>query len=86
MEQDAFTKDQGTIFGDPFMDLDDKSVVDDAVQRARAFAAVMAAAAGSGDAEKGLTAPVLVDGPTSTVVSTKACAPHFRLLWSQSDL
>jgi hypothetical protein len=78
MEQDAFTEDQGTLFGDPFMDLDDISVVDDAAQRARTFTAVMAAAASSGDDEKGLTAPVLVEGPTSTVVLTKALRTSLR--------
>jgi hypothetical protein len=36
------------------MDLHDKSFVDNAAQRARAVAAVIIAAAGSGDAEKGL--------------------------------
>jgi hypothetical protein len=54
MEQDAFSEEQGTLFGDPFMDLDDKSVVDDAAQRARAVAAIMTAAADGGDAEKAL--------------------------------
>jgi hypothetical protein len=34
MDLDAFTEEQGTLFGDPFMDLDDKFVVDDAEQRA----------------------------------------------------
>jgi hypothetical protein len=41
-------------------------------------AAVMAAAAGSGDAEKGLTAPVVVEGLTSTVVSTMALRASLR--------
>jgi hypothetical protein len=54
MEQEAFTEEQETVCGDPFMDLDNKSVVDDAGQRARAVIAVMTAAAGSGNAEKRL--------------------------------
>jgi hypothetical protein len=54
MEQDAFTEEQGTPLGDPFLDLDDKCVVDDASHRTRAVAAVMTAATGSGDADDGL--------------------------------
>jgi hypothetical protein len=30
MEQDAFTDEQGTFFGIPFMDMDDECVVEDA--------------------------------------------------------
>jgi hypothetical protein len=54
VEQDAWTEEHVTLFGGPFMDLDEKSVVENAAQRARTVAAVMTAAAGSADAEEGI--------------------------------
>jgi hypothetical protein len=53
-------------------------VADDAAQRARAVAAVMTVE-GSSDAEKGMTAPVLVVGPKSTVVSKNSLRDSLRL-------
>jgi hypothetical protein len=52
MEQDAFTAEQWERFGDPFTDMDDECVIEDATQHTRAVAAVVTAAAGSCDAQK----------------------------------
>jgi hypothetical protein len=76
-EHDAFTEEQGTFFGDPFVVLNDISVVHDATQSGRAVAAEALQLSGplllaAVMLKKSLTAPVLVEGPMSTVVSTKA--------------
>jgi hypothetical protein len=59
MEQDTFTEKQWEFFGDPFTDLDDDCVVDGAAQHTRAVAAVVTAAAASGDAQKAIGGSIL---------------------------